>query len=106
MLFHFVSLPDEVFNQLKDLETFTRFRRERSFFSQIQRKDRKDQLKVDLVLFVDDNRIKYLQLTDKPHHHPPVFDGTDKTVPTDLQDKSVVDEIEEVNEGKVRCKLI
>jgi len=58
-----------------------------------------------LVFFVDDNRIKYLQLTDKAHHHPPVFDGTDKTVPTDLQDKSVVDEIEEVNEGKVRRKL-
>lgn len=34
-----------------------------------------------------------------------MFDGTDKTVPTDLQDKSVVDEIEEVNEGEVRFKL-
>jgi len=58
-----------------------------------------------LVFFVDDNLIKYLQLTDKAHHHPPVFDGTDKTVPKDLNDKSIVDEIEEVNEGTVRCKL-
>lgn len=57
-----------------------------------------------MILFGDDNWIKYLQLTDKAHHHPPVFDGTDKTVPTDLQDKSVVDEIEEVNKGEVRCK--
>ena len=49
--------------------------------------------------------MKCLQSTDKSHRHPPVFDGTDKTVPTDLQDKSVVDEIEEVNEGEVKCKL-
>lgn len=66
---------------------------------------RKDHFQADQVLFVDNKRIKYILLTDKARHHPPVFDGTDKTVPTDLQDKSVVDEIEEVNEGEVRCKL-
>ncbi|KAJ7372572.1 hypothetical protein OS493_017843 [Desmophyllum pertusum] len=29
--------------------------------------------------------------------HPPVFDGTDKTVPKDLKDNSVIDHIEDIN---------
>lgn len=35
------------------------------------------------------------------HPHPPVFDGTDKTVPTNLKDNSIVDNIEEINKGKI-----
>lgn len=52
------------------------------------------------------NHLKTIQPTDKTHdhhhhRHPPVFDGTDKTVPMDLKDNSVTEQIEEINEGKV-----
>lgn len=42
-----------------------------------------------------------LRTTGKPRRHHLVFDGTDKTVPQNLTDSSVVNEIEEINEGTV-----
>ena len=38
-----------------------------------------------------------------PVKHPPrvrVFDGTDKTVPKTLKDNTVIDQIEEINDGE------
>ncbi|KAL9956652.1 hypothetical protein ACROYT_G038161 [Oculina patagonica] len=38
-------------------------------------------------------------LNDKTHHHPPVFDGTDKTLPENSgEDHSVTEQIEEINQ--------
>ena len=43
----------------------------------------------------------WLGMTGKPSRHPPVFDGTDQTVPQNLTDSSVINKIEEINEGTV-----
>ncbi|KAJ7372573.1 hypothetical protein OS493_017844 [Desmophyllum pertusum] len=40
-------------------------------------------------------------LDGKTPHHPPVFDGTDKTVPKNLKDKSVINDIQQINEDNV-----
>ena len=44
--------------------------------------------------------VKLIQLLYFSDKHPPVFDGTVKTIPDTLKNDTVMDEIEEANEGK------
>lgn len=67
-----------------------------------QEKRRYFSFKYSEKIFSNDcNWIQILLPTGKTPHHPPVFDGTDKTVPKNLKDKSVINDIQQINEGKM-----